>query len=79
MKALGNPRHSIVGHGTVGCTKDLMGRVKRLIIVNCITENAPKNGHIPGALWTFLTESKTRKGKSYNFQFTETAVAEEKA
>ena len=57
---------------TIGCTKDLIGRG---IIVDCITENGP----IPGALWTFLTELKTRKGKSYDFQFTETAVAKEKA
>ena len=75
LKALENPRRSIVDYGTVGCTKDLMGRDKHLIIVDCIT----KNGSIPGALWTFLTESKTKKGKSYDSKFTETAVAETKA
>ena len=42
MKALEN-------YGTVGCTKDLKGKGKRLIIVDCITENEP----IPGALWIF--------------------------
>ena len=46
LKSLENPRRSIVDHGIVGCTKDLMGRGKRLIIVDCITENEP----IPGAL-----------------------------
>ena len=75
MKALENQRRSIVDYGTVGCTKDLMGRDKRLIIVDCITENGP----VPGGLWPFSTESKTKKGKSYDFQFTETAIAEEKA
>ena len=75
LKALGHPRRSIVDYGAVGCTKDLMGRGKRLIIVDCITENGP----IPGVLWTFLTESKTTKGKSHDCQFTEAAVAQEKA
>ena len=51
-----------------------MGRGKRPITVDCITENGP----IAGALWTFSTEPKTKKGKSYDFQFTETDVAEEK-
>ena len=55
LKALENPRRSTVDYGTVGCTKDLMGRGKRLIIVNCITENGP----IPVDLWTFSTGSKT--------------------
>ena len=57
----------------VACTKDLMGRGKRLIIVDCITEN----GRIPGALWTFSTESKTKREEKHDFQFIETAVAEE--
>ena len=64
-----------LGYGADGCTEDLMGRGTRLIIVDCIT----KNGPVPRALWAFSTESKTKKGKSYDFQFTETAVAEEKA
>ena len=72
LKALESPRRSIVDYSTIGCTKDLIGRGKRLIIVDCITEN----GLI---LWTFSTESKTKKGKSYDFQFTETAVTKEKA
>ena len=49
-----------------------MGRGKRLIIVDCITENGP----IPGALWTFSTESKTKGEEKHDFQFIETAVAE---
>ena len=75
MKALENLRRSTVDYDTVSCTKDLMGRGKRLIIVDCITKNRP----VPGGLWTFSIESKTKKEKSYDFQFTETAVAEEKA
>ena len=39
LKASENSRRPIVDYGTVGCTKDLMGRGKRLIIVDCITEN----------------------------------------
>ena len=74
MEALQNPRRSIADYGTVGCTKDLMGRGKRLIIVDCITENGP----IPGALWTFSTESKTKREEKHDFQFIETAVAEER-
>ena len=42
-----------------------------LIIVDCITENGP----IPGALWTFSTESKTKREEKHDFQFIETAVA----
>ena len=60
LKALENPRRSIVDYGTV------------VIIIDCVTENGP----ILGALWTFSTESKTKKGKSYDFQFAEAAVAE---
>ena len=52
-----------------------MGRGKRLIILDCITENGP----ILGAPWTFSTELKTKKVELYDFHFTETAVAEEKA
>ena len=40
-----------------------MGRGKRLIIVDCITENGP----IPGALWTFSTEWKTRMEEKHDF------------
>ena len=73
LEALKNLRHSIADHGTGGCTKDLTGRGKRLIIADCITENGP----IPGALWTFSTESKTKRDEKHDFQFIETAVAEE--
>ena len=59
LEALQNPRRSIADYGNVGCTRDVLGRGKRLIIVDCITENGP----IPGALRTFSTESKT-KGKN---------------
>ena len=68
MEALQNPRRSIAEYGNVGCTKDSMGRRKRLIIVDCITENGP----IPGALWTFSTQSKTKREEKHDFQFIET-------
>ena len=74
LEALQNPRRSIADYGTVGCTKDLMGRGKRLIIADCITENGP----IPRALWTFSTEAKTKREEKHDFQFIETAVAEER-
>ena len=74
LEALQNPRRSIADHGTVGCTKDLMGRGEASIIVDCITENGP----ISGALWTFSTESKTKREEKHDFQFIETAVAEER-
>ena len=34
LAALENPRCSVVNYGTVGCTKDLTGKGKRLIIVD---------------------------------------------
>ena len=74
LEALQNPCRSIANYGTVGCTKDLMGRGKRLIIVDCINENGP----ILGALWAFSTESKTKREEKHDFQFIETAVAEER-
>ena len=74
LEALQNPRRSIADYGTVGCTKDLMGRGRRLIIVDCITENGP----ISGALWTSSTESKTKKEEKHDFEFIEAAMAEER-
>ena len=74
LEALQNPRRSIADYGTIGCTKDLMGRGKRLRIVECITEN----GSIPKALWTFSTESETTREEKHDFQFIETAVTEER-
>ena len=75
MKALENPRRSIHDYGTVGCTKDPVGRGKRLVIVDCITEDGP----VPGALWTFSTQTTSRKVKKYDFPPVESAVADEKA
>ena len=75
MKALENPRRSIHDYGTVGCTKDPVGRGKRLIIVDCITEDGP----VPGALWTFSTQTTSKKVKKYDFPPVESAVADEKA
>ena len=50
----------------------LTGKGKRLIIVDCITENRP----VPGALWIFPTESNAKQEKKY--EFIETAVYEQK-
>ena len=59
LKALENPRPSIHDNGTVRCTKDPVGRGKRLIIVDCITED----GQVPRALWTFSTQTMSKKVK----------------
>ena len=56
LEALENPRRSLLEYGTVGTTKCSTGKGKRLIIVDCITENGP----VPGALWTF-SESQNKK------------------
>ena len=73
LKALENPRRSIKEYGTVGCTKDNVGKGKR-IIVDCITENGP----VLGALWIFSAGSKSQKEKQ-EIAFKETAVTIEKA
>ena len=73
LEAFQNPLRSIADYRTIGCMKDLMGREKCLIIVDCITENGP----ILGAFWAFSTESKTKKEEKHDFQFIETAMAEE--
>ena len=39
LKALENPRRSIKEFGSVGCTKDNVGKGKRIIIVDRITEH----------------------------------------
>ena len=75
MKALENPRRSIYDYGTFACTKDPFGRGKRLIIVDCTTEDGP----VPGALWTFSTKTTSKKVKKYDFPPVESAVADEKA
>ena len=74
LKALENPRRSIKEYGTVGYTKDNVGKGKRIIIVDCITENGP----VPGALWIFSAGSKSQKEKQ-EISFEETAVTIEKA
>ena len=73
LKAVENQHCSIVNYGTVGCTKDLTEKGKRLIIVDCITENGP----VPGELWICPTESNAKQEKKY--EFIETAADEEKA
>ena len=74
LEALENLRRSLLEYGTVGTTKCSTGKGKRLIIVDCITENGP----VPGALWTFSAESKPKQEKEVENQFVETAVAQEK-
>ena len=74
LKALENLRRSIKEYGTVGCTKDNVGKGKRIIIVDCMTENGP----VPGALWIFSAGSKSQKEKQ-EISFKETAVTIEKA
>ena len=74
LKILENPRRSIKEYGTVGCTKDNVGKGKRIIIVDCITENGP----VPGALWIFSAGSKSQKEKQ-EISFKETTVTIEKA
>ena len=46
LEALENPCRSLLEYGTVGTTKCSTGKGKRLVIVDCITENGP----VPGAL-----------------------------
>ena len=74
LKSLRNPRRSIKEYGTVGCTKYNVGKGKRIIIVDCITENGP----VPDAFWIFSAGSKSQKEKQ-EISFKETAVTIEKA
>ena len=75
LNALTNPRRSIQEFRTVAGTKDKVGKGKRIIIVDCITENGP----VPGALWIFTTDSKSQKGVKQDIPLEETAVTMEKA
>ena len=43
--------------------------------MDCIT----KDGPVPGALWTFSTQTTSKKVKKYDFPPVESAVADEKA
>ena len=43
--------------------------------MDCITEDGP----VPGALWTFSTQTTSKKVKKYDFSPVESAVADEKA
>ena len=76
LKALEDPRRSIEVYRTVGSTKDKVGKGKRIIIVDCITENRP----VPDALWIFSTDSKPQlKREKQEISLEESAVTEEKA
>ena len=57
LKVLENPRRSIKEFGSVGCTKDNVGKGKRIIIVDCITENRP----VPGVCGYLQQMAKERK------------------
>ena len=59
LETLENPHRSLLEYGTIETTKCSTGKGKRLIIVDCITENGP----VPGALWTFSAESKPKQEK----------------
>ena len=74
LKALENPRRSIKEFGSVGCTKDIAGKGKRIIIVDCITENGP----VPGALWIFSADGQEKKVKKQEKLFEESAANAEK-
>ena len=58
-EALKNPSKSLKDYGTVGCTKEKIGKGKRLIVVDCITESGP----VPGALWIFSETKSKKEGK----------------
>ena len=75
LKALQNPRRSLLEYGTVGTTKCSTGNGKRLIIVDCISDNGP----VPGAIWAYFAESKPKQENQVENQSVETAVAQEKA
>ena len=74
LKVLENPRRSIKEFGSVGCTKDNVGKGNRIIIVDCITENGP----VPGALWIFSADGQKTVKKQEKL-FEESAVNTEKA
>ena len=73
-EALKNPSKSLKDYGTVGCTKEKIGKGKRLIVVDCITESGP----VPGALWIF-SETKSKKEGKTTVQHVETAVEIQRA
>ena len=52
-----------------------MGKGKRIIIGDCITENGP----VPGALWIFSADGQKKKMKKQEKLFEESAVNAEKA
>ena len=62
-------------YGIVGTTKCSTTKGKRLIIVDCITENGP----VPGAFWTFSAVPKPKQEKEVENQFVQTADAQENA
>ena len=62
LKTLENPRRSIKEYGTVGCTKDNVGKGKRIIIVDCITENGP----VP-VLSGYFQQARSHKKKSRKY------------
>ena len=73
-EALKNPSKSLKDYGTVGCTKEKIGKGQRLIVVDCITESGP----VPGALWIF-SETKSKKEGKTTVQHVETAVEIQRA
>ena len=43
LEALQNPRRSIADYGTVGCTKDLMGKIYEKLAANLLNKRGHKN------------------------------------
>ena len=69
-EALKNRSKYLKDYGAVGCTKEKIGKGRRLIVVDCITESGP----VPGAHWIFSeAKSKKKEGKT-TVQHVETAV-----
>ena len=73
-EALKNPSKSLKDYGTVGCTKEKIGKGKLLTVVDCITESRP----VQGALWIF-SETKSKKEGKTTVQHVETAVEIQRA
>ena len=73
VEALKNPQKSLKDYGTVGCTEEKVGKGKRLIVVDCITENGP----VPGALW-ISSDSKPRTENQETVKHVETSVEKQR-
>ena len=73
VEALKNPQKSLKDYGTVGCTKEKVGKEKLLIVVDCITDSGP----VPGTLWIF-SDSKPRTENQETVEHVETSVEKQR-